>query len=333
MDLEEQVVGAGGDGRLRQGLYVLTVPSGAVPLPPGLLHAVGGVEDDRISELLHLRDGGHVDDEGVVAECRSPLAEHYLPVPSGFDLFGHIPHVPGCQELGLLDVDDASGPSGGQKQICLPAKESGDLDDISDRGDLLRLPGFVDVGGDLNSVSVLDLPEHLGPFLDSGAAVGAYGCPVGFVERCLEVVVYAKAGADAAHCLGDLVQAFLALDDAGAADENHPVVCHDAVLWQSDIGYFTVRSRRSCCAMRSQDFRMLCFRLRRSSICSWIIAAGREGTGVALCGRPGREEYLQGPEAWETNGGNGRRIIFADSRKSVEMNMVLAEQDDKQFTL
>lgn len=47
-----------------------------------------------------------------------------------------------------------------------------------------------DVGGNLHSVFVLDLPEHLRSFLDTGATIRVDGCSVSFVERCFEVVIY-----------------------------------------------------------------------------------------------------------------------------------------------
>ena len=51
-------------------------------------------------------------------------------LPVERDLLDGVAHVPGGDELALLDVDGAAGFAGGDEQVGLAAEEGGDLEDV-----------------------------------------------------------------------------------------------------------------------------------------------------------------------------------------------------------
>ena len=55
-----------------------------------------------------------------------------LGLPRAGDLGDDVLHVPGRQELALLDVDDLAGLRGGDQQVGLAAQEGRDLQDVDD---------------------------------------------------------------------------------------------------------------------------------------------------------------------------------------------------------
>ncbi len=83
-------------------------PPLALALPARLLHRMGGVEHHRIAGLGHDRQGAHVGDQRVVAEAHAALAQQDVLVAGLGHFLGHVLHVPGRQELALLDVDGAA---------------------------------------------------------------------------------------------------------------------------------------------------------------------------------------------------------------------------------
>ena len=100
----------------------------------GQLHGVRSVEDHR-RKLPHDGQRAHIDDQVVVAETRSALGDEHSLVARGVALFDGVLHVPGRDELALLDVDHALAQGRGDDQVGLAAEESGDLQDVGDFGD------------------------------------------------------------------------------------------------------------------------------------------------------------------------------------------------------
>ncbi len=69
-------------------------------------------------------------------------------LPDVVALLDGVLHVPGRDELSLLDVDHALAHGGGDDQVGLAAEEGGDLQDVGDLGDRGDVSGFVHVGED-----------------------------------------------------------------------------------------------------------------------------------------------------------------------------------------
>ena len=74
--------------------------------------------------LLHDRDRTHVVHQRVVAEADAALRHQHIRVARIDDLVHDILHVPGREELTLLDVHDPAGPRRSLKKVGLTAEES-----------------------------------------------------------------------------------------------------------------------------------------------------------------------------------------------------------------
>jgi hypothetical protein len=132
--------GAGQDG------HEAAVAAGAVAHPARLLHRMGGVEDHRVAGFGHDRQGAHVVDQGVVAKADAALGQQHVGVAGVGHLGGDVLHVPGRQELALLDVDRTAGAGGGDQEVGLAAQEGRDLQHVHGLGQQRALAGFVHVG-------------------------------------------------------------------------------------------------------------------------------------------------------------------------------------------
>ena len=124
MGLEEQAIDAQGHGGPGQGLDHGPIAAGGGPQSARLLHAVGGVEDHRHAQGLHLRDGPHVVDQPAVAEEGAPLAQHDVAAAGRLELAHDVFHVPGGQELALFHVDCPAGAAAAaaSRSVCRARK-------------------------------------------------------------------------------------------------------------------------------------------------------------------------------------------------------------------
>ena len=101
----------------------------------GLLHRMGGVHDHRVAGARHDRQRPHVGHQRVVAKTDTPFGQKDAVVAGAGDLGGHVRHVPGREELALLDLHDPPGPRRRHQQVRLPAQKRRDLEDVDDFGD------------------------------------------------------------------------------------------------------------------------------------------------------------------------------------------------------
>src|SRR5262245_37313201 len=219
VDFHEQSVNAAGHAGARQVPDVFRLPAGGVAKPAGQLQAVRGVEDDRVSELAHYREGAHVHDQVVIAETRPALGDHDLAVTRGLDLFNYVADVERREELALLDVDRAPGRRRGPQQIGLATEERGDLQDVRDLGRLVGLMSFVNVGDDGRADFVLDLSQYAQPFFHSQAAKRAGGRAVCFVVRGFEDERDVEPRRDARNLAGHHHRVIFRFDHAWAGDQ------------------------------------------------------------------------------------------------------------------
>ena len=169
MRLEEQAVDAQGGGGPGQRLDHRPVAAGGRAQAARLLDAVGGVEDHRRAEGLHLGDGPHVVDQPAVAEERAPLAQQDVAAAARLQFADDVLHVPRRQELALLHVYRPAGRRRGQQQIGLPGEEGGDLQQVADLGHRRRLVRLVDVGGHRQAGRFLHAPQNGQPALQARA--------------------------------------------------------------------------------------------------------------------------------------------------------------------
>src|SRR5215831_16585110 len=69
VDFHEQSVNAAGHSGARQMFDEFRLSAGRVAQSAGQLQAVGGVEDDRVSELAHHRERAHINYQVVITEA------------------------------------------------------------------------------------------------------------------------------------------------------------------------------------------------------------------------------------------------------------------------
>ena len=149
MGLDEDAGDADRHGRARQHRHEAPLAAARRPLPSRLLHRMGRVEDHRRARLGEDRQRAHVGDERVVAERHAALGDQDVRVARADDLGDHVLHVPGREELPLLDVDRLAGRGRREQKIGLAAEEGRDLQDVDGFGDgraLLRLMHVGDHG-------------------------------------------------------------------------------------------------------------------------------------------------------------------------------------------
>jgi hypothetical protein len=96
-------------------------------------------------ELAHDGQRTHVHHQVAVAERGAALSEKNAVITCGAHLLHSVLHVPGRDELALLNVHRAPGLGGGHQDVGLPAKERGDLDDVHHLACPLGLLGTVHV--------------------------------------------------------------------------------------------------------------------------------------------------------------------------------------------
>ncbi len=158
MRLDEDSRDADRDCRAREHRHEAPLTSARCPLPSGLLHGVGRIEDHGCAGLGEDRQRAHVGDKRVVAEGDAALGDEHVGI-AGADEFGHdVLHVPRRQELTLLDIDRLAGRGSREQQIGLAAEEGRDLQHIDGFGDGRALVGLMHVGDDGKA----DALSHLG---------------------------------------------------------------------------------------------------------------------------------------------------------------------------
>lgn len=140
---------------------------------------MGSIENDRIPELPHDREGPHIHDKVVVAEGRSSLGQHDPLTPALFDLFDGVSHFGRREKLALLYVDDLSRLGGRDQEIRLPTEKRRNLQNIHDLPGLRRLLFGMDVGQQGQSQLLLTCFNTTNPFLspDLGMNGWMFGSP------------------------------------------------------------------------------------------------------------------------------------------------------------
>ena len=128
-------------------------------------------------------------------------------------------HVPRGDELTLFHVDGAAGAARGDEEVGLAAEEGGDLEDVGAfRGDV-AVGWLVDVGEDGEAGGLSEAAQDRGAFDEAGSAEAGDGGAVGLVVGGFEDERNAEVGSDALDGFGHGADVLLALDDAGAGDE------------------------------------------------------------------------------------------------------------------
>ena len=147
---------------------------------------MGGVEDHGRSGLArHDRQRPHVDDERIVAEARPPLGDEHVAGAGVVELRDDVLHVPGREELPLLDIDRPPGARRRDQKVGLAAEEGGDLQRVDRLGDPGALGALVHVGDHRQADRLADFGEDRQRRLEPQPARARAGGAVRLVERRL----------------------------------------------------------------------------------------------------------------------------------------------------
>src|SRR5579872_1977242 len=138
------------------------------------------------SKLAHDRQRPHVHHEIVVSKTRTALRQDDARVPRVLALFDRMAHIPGSDELPLLDIDHAAAQRGCDHQIGLPAQKRWDLQYVRDLCNLSNIGSFVNIRQNGKLQLIFDLPEDAQAFLQSRPAKAADGRTVRLVVARLE---------------------------------------------------------------------------------------------------------------------------------------------------
>ena len=151
-------------------------------------------------------------------------------------------HVPGRQELALLDVDRPAGLGRGAQQVGLAAEEGGDLQDVDHLGHGLALPALVDVGEHRQAGGLLHRGQDLDALVEPDAAGAGGAGAVGLVERALVDQRHAQPVGQPLELARHGQRVLAALDRAWPGDQRQRQVVGDGDLADLDgalLGHHT----------------------------------------------------------------------------------------------
>ena len=225
VDFKKEAVNSGGDGRAREERNKLGLAAADAVGGGGLLHGVGGVEDDG-GERAHDGQRAEIDDEVVVAKGCAALGEEDALVTCRADLLEPVAHVPGRDELALLDVNGAPSAASGDQQIGLTAEESGNLQDVDGFGGDFAVGRLMNVGEDRQTGVFGEAAKDASSFHEAGTTETLYAGAIGLVVAGLEDVGNAEIGRDALDGFGHFACVGFGLDNAGTGDQEEPARAH-----------------------------------------------------------------------------------------------------------
>src|SRR5256885_3602268 len=227
MGLHEDTRNASPDRRPRQHGNELALAARGGALPAGQLHRVGGIEHDRAAGVAHRGEPAHVEDEVVVAEAEAALADEDLLVAGASRLLDDVLHLPGREELALLDVERLALHGGIADEVRLPAEERRRLHHVDHRRDLGERRVLVHVGEHRDADLALYGTQYFQTFFHAGAAVALARGAVRLVEGALEDVGHAESSGGLFQLAGDIDAELLALQRVRTGNEKERPVQAD----------------------------------------------------------------------------------------------------------
>jgi hypothetical protein len=181
MDLHEQAVYAGSNGRPRQIGYHIPLAAGRGTGATGQLYTVCGIEDHGIAHCSDDWKGTKVGDKIVIAEARPPLCDHDTIVCRRQCFFYHMIQIPGSEKLTLFNIDNLRLSRDFNNEICLTTEKGRYLEYVQN---LRRRPDFfetMDIGQQGNPVMFFDFLKDAKPPVKPWTSIGIQGRPVRLV--------------------------------------------------------------------------------------------------------------------------------------------------------
>mmetsp|Transcript_6109 Transcript_6109/g.24619 ORF Transcript_6109/g.24619 Transcript_6109/m.24619 type:complete len:230 (-) Transcript_6109:233-922(-) len=181
MGLHEEARHTHADARAGQHRHHLAGTAAGSALAARLLHGVGDVEHHGRAGIAHLGQAGHVGDEVVVAEADAAFAgqeaifrqAHFR--GGGAGLVDDVLHVPGREELALLDVHGLAALGDSADEVGLPAQEGGRLQHVDDGRHVGHLRCVVYIGQHWQAGLAAHLVEDLQAGVHADAALAGAG--------------------------------------------------------------------------------------------------------------------------------------------------------------
>lgn len=180
---------------------------------------MGDIEHDWYTVTMQNLKTSHIDNEVVVTEAVSALGHADILVASTPCLVDSVPNISRSDELTFLDVDRSTGRGCRHDQICLPTKESRDLQDIADLGRGGTLFWFVNVREQRQTQPISNLGENGEGRFEANRPKAAETATICLVERSLENEVESQTCCTPSQMLCDGEGELLAFDDTGAGDD------------------------------------------------------------------------------------------------------------------
>ena len=135
----------------------------------------------------------HVDDQIIVTEARSALAQDDAVVAGLLALADDVDHFLRGKELRLLDIDRGARPGHRHDEVGLAREECRKLDDVRHFGRGGGLVRLMDIGQDRHAEAALDRIEYPQALLQAGTAKAVDRRSVGLVEAGLENIGNAQS--------------------------------------------------------------------------------------------------------------------------------------------
>ena len=186
MGLHEQARDTGGHGRAGEHGNEFALSARGISLAARQLHGVRGVEHHGTAGGAHHRERAHVRHQVVVAEREAALAHQDLAVAGGARLVDDVLHLPGTQELALLDVDGLALRAGRDDEVRLSAQKRRRLQHVDHLRHLRERRVLVNVGQHGNADLLAHLRKRLQALLEPGSAKALARGAIGLVEGGLE---------------------------------------------------------------------------------------------------------------------------------------------------
>src|SRR5271166_2871844 len=130
-----------------------------------------------------------------------------------------MPHIPGRDELSLLDVHRPATQRRSDHEVSLTAQKRGDLQDVDDFRDFGHIRHFVNIRDYWKLKVVFDFFQNAQAFLDPRPAKAANGSAVGLVVAGFKDKQKTQRPRDALDDFSHSNGMLFALDHAGAGNK------------------------------------------------------------------------------------------------------------------
>lgn len=186
MNFEKQAVYADRNGRPGESRNKLALPPGRTSCTARQLDRMRRIEDDRHPDLAQHDERTHVRNQVLVAKAGPAFGDQHLGASHRARLFHHVLHLPGREELALLEVRGLAGCRDGDDEVGLAAEKSRGLQDIDHLGARRDIFDAVNIRKEGQARLGANVLENAQALVASGPTERAHRGAIRLVERGLE---------------------------------------------------------------------------------------------------------------------------------------------------